>query len=233
MSANFSRSLAFPVLTCLKLSKSSKYAAICRLWPPYFRSSRSFAASYAVAEWPKFSITCSASQDKYCRNCSNLYSAVAGALSMQARNAAFQLWYFRLSPWNTGICTRLSCRHKSCPMDGASRLHVCVGSNGAMCGSSPDKLVCLLVMSIFDCSYLEWLSWPVWVMWLCLSSKPPTRTFRFLRSLSVGMLFCAARAFRAWFRKYYSILQFLPRLVAVSPVVLVRWFPKCSFAQAC
>ena len=35
----------------------------------------------------------------------------------------------RLSPANTGISTRLSCRHRSCPIDGASQLALTGRSN--------------------------------------------------------------------------------------------------------
>ena len=128
-SAYCSKSRALPYCICRKFSRSSRLIAICLRLPPYFLSKRSFAASYAVAECPRFSITLSASPERYWWSCSNLYSPVAGALSMQARKAAFQLWYVLLSPVNTGICTHFYCLQRSCPIDEAAQL---------ACGSNED-----------------------------------------------------------------------------------------------
>ena len=117
------RSLAFPSCICWNRSNSSRYIAIWRRLPTNFRSSRSFAASYATAECPKFSIDLRASPARYCLSCRNLYSGVAGALSKQARKAAFQLEYVLLSPVKTGISTRFNCLQRFCSIVGVSLLN--------------------------------------------------------------------------------------------------------------
>ena len=55
-SSNLSRSAALPRRTALNCCMASKCVATRRRSPPYLRSSRALAASYAAAEWPRPSI---------------------------------------------------------------------------------------------------------------------------------------------------------------------------------